>query len=143
MSDLIQNKAVVPTFEEITGYIERPARGWWQDLNGYLQEQYKSSPKIIYSICAGKPGWNVKYQKSGKALCTLYPETNCFVALVVISLDLVPLVRGAEKPFHPQILDQLQRGKPFNGTYWLMITVDGEAALESVKDLIELKFARA
>ena len=139
MEDLIQNKAVMPSFEAITGAIEPPARAWWQDLNGFLQEQYQSKPKIIYSTCAGKPGWNIKYQKSGKALCTLYPEKNCFVALVVIPLDLVPLVQGAEIPFHPQILDQIRRGKPFNGTFWLMITVNEPAALESVKDLIALK----
>lgn len=133
------NGAAAPSFDEITGYIEPPARTWWQDINGFLQEQYKSKPKIVYSTCAGKPGWNVKYQKSGKALCTLYPEKNCFIALVVIPVDLAPLVTGAETPFHPHILEQLQRGKPFNGTFWLMIPVNEAAALESVKDLIELK----
>ncbi len=139
MDDIIANGAVAPTFEQITGYIEPPARALWQDLNSFLQEEYHSSPKIIYSVCAGKPGWNIKYQKSGKALCTLYPERNCFVALVVIPMDLVPLVQGAEKPFHPQILGQVQKNKPFNNTLWLMISVGSVEVLESVKELIELK----
>lgn len=139
MEDLIANKATTPTFDEITGYIEPPARTWWLDMTGFLQQEYGSKPKIVYSICAGKPGWNVKYQKSGKALCTLYPEKNCFVALVVIPVDMVPLMKGAERPFHPQIMEQAEGSKPFNGTYWLMITVDGKDVLESAKDLIALK----
>ncbi len=134
------NGAAAPSFEEITGYIEPPARTWWQDISGFLQEQYKSKPKIVYSTCAGKPGWNVKYQKSGKALCTLYPEKDCFIVLVVIPVEMAPLVIGAETPFHPQIVELVQHCKPFNGTFWLMIPVDGAAAAESVKDLIELKY---
>ena len=139
MGDIISDKTVMPSYEEINGYIEPPARLWWQELNTFLQEQYQSKPKTVYSICAGKPGWNIKYQKSGKALCTLYPEKGCFVALVVISEELGPLVLGAQPPFVAQIIDQVQRGKPFNNTSWLMITVNGEAALDSVKRMIELK----
>ena len=45
-------------------------------------------PILSYSNCAMDKGiwkgWNVKYKKSGKALCTLYPKQGYFQALVVI-----------------------------------------------------------
>ncbi|MDR2971998.1 MAG: DUF3788 domain-containing protein, partial [Bacteroidales bacterium] len=48
------------------------------DLDGYLRQTYKVKPKLTHSNCnmdGGMwKGWNVKYQKSGKSLCTLYPK---------------------------------------------------------------------
>ena len=42
--------------------------------------------KIAYSNCAMDNnvwrGWNIKYQKSGKSLCTIYPQQGYFLALV-------------------------------------------------------------
>jgi hypothetical protein len=139
MTDLIANSAVVPTSGEIDAYINEPVRSLWLELNGFIQERNKSAPKIQFSICAGKPGWNVKYQKSGKSICTLYPEKNCFVALVVIKLELAAMVEKAEPAFHPMIVDMVKNSKPFNNTLWLMITVDNRSVLESVMDLIVLK----
>lgn len=37
-----------------------------------------------YSTCSFQPGWNVKYKKGGKSLCTLYPMDGYFIALVVV-----------------------------------------------------------
>ncbi|KAB2952754.1 DUF3788 family protein [Heliorestis acidaminivorans] len=38
-----------------------------------MEEAYQAKPHITYSKCSAQPGWNVKYKKSGKSLCTL----NC------------------------------------------------------------------
>jgi hypothetical protein len=141
MTDLIANSAVVPTSGEIDAYIKEPVRSLWLELNGFVQERYKITPKIQYSICAGKPGWNVKYQKSGKSICTLYPEKNCFVALVVIKLELAPMVQKAEPAFHPLIVDMVKNSKPFNNTLWLMIPVSERPVLESIFDLLILKMS--
>lgn len=115
------------------------AQALWQDINSFIQEKYKASPKIAYSKCSAKPGWNVKYQKSGKSLCTLYPEEEGFVALVVILLDLVPIIETMSREFETEILNTLKTAKPFNGTLWLMIPVNKEAVLNNVKQLLLLK----
>lgn len=139
MKDLIQDGSYTPEYREITDYIEEPGRSLWQDFNSFVQEKYKASPKIMYSICSGKPGWNVKYQSSGKSLCTLYPEKNEFVALVVITLDLVPIAEAMSGDFEKEVLDMILSAKPFNGTKWLMIRVNREAVLDNVKQLLMLK----
>ncbi len=141
MTDLIHNPAAAPSFEEITGYIQPPTRALWSELNGFIQGAFQAKPKIAYSVCAGKPGWNVKYQKSGKAICTLYPETDCLIALVVVKEELAALLPGAQPPLHPAILHLVQTVKPFNHTLWLMISVTDGAVLESVKDLLVQKQA--
>jgi hypothetical protein len=139
MEDLIHNPAIAPSFDEISGCIDLPIRAIWIDLNIFIQETFQAKPKIMYSTCAGKPGWNVKYQKSGKAICTLYPEKDCLIALVVIKEEMAGLLNGGQPSPHPLILRLVQNGKPFNHTFWLMIPVGDTGVLEGVKDLLVQK----
>lgn len=73
----------MPSFEDIERYIGKGAP-LWLELLAYIEKAYQAQPKITYSKCAAQPGWNVKYQKSGKSLCTLYPMKDFFIALVVV-----------------------------------------------------------
>jgi hypothetical protein len=140
--DLILNPAYTPGLEEITAYLDAPARKLWLEMADFLKENYQAAPKVTYSRCSGKPGWNVKYQKSGKSLCTLYPEKERFIALVVVTMDLVAFLESALSEFEPVVVDLLRSCKPFNGTLWLMIPVDNSAVLEDVQQLLDYKHPR-
>ena len=137
--DLILDASCTPTYDEIFDYINEPARTFWRDFNSFVQQKYKVSPKITYSKCSWKPGWNLKYHKSGKSLCTLYPERACFIALIVVTLDLVPVIEAMAKDFEPYILKLLKSARPFNGTLWLMVQIESKAVLENAKQLLLLK----
>lgn len=137
--DLILDGSHLPEFDDLTKYIKGSARELWIDFTNYIHSEYQSSPKITFSKCSGKPGWNVKYQKAGKAICTLYPEKERFVALVIVTLDLLPLIEGASDGFEPEVWQVIKNAKPFNNTLWLMIGVESEAVLEDVKRLLILK----
>lgn len=138
-NDLIFDASHNLAFEELSGYIEEPALSWWIDLNSFLQNKYKAKPKMSYSKCSMQRGWNVKYQKSGKSLCTLYPEKESFIVLIVIKLDLIPIIEALENEFEPVVLDVVRSARPFNGTKWLMIKVESEAVLKNVRELLVLK----
>ena len=137
--DLILDGSYTPSFGEICEYVNQSARELWKEINSFIQQKYKVVPKVAYSKCAGKPGWNVKYQKSGKSLCTLYPEKDGFVALVVVKLDLVAVIEGMQGDFKVEVLEIVRSAKPFNGTLWLMINVDNQDVLDNVKQLLLLK----
>ena len=82
------NSDHIPTDKNISEYINN---NLWQELNTYLQEVYNVIPKTVYSGCSMKDGpwkgWNVKYKKSGKSLCTIYPKQGWFITLVPIGLS--------------------------------------------------------
>lgn len=137
--DLILDGSYTPTYDEISDYIKKPARDLWQDMNSFIQRKYEVFPKITYSKCSAKPGWNVKYQKSGKSLCTLYPEKESFIVLVVVTLDLVPVIESNASQFEVCVMETVRTAKPFNGTVWLMIQVENKTVLDNVKHLILLK----
>jgi AraC family transcriptional regulator len=75
-----------PLNNEIKEYVNTPL---WDVLADYLQETYNVKPKLFYSCCSmdkgSWKGWNVKYKKSSKSLCTLYPKQGYFTALITVS----------------------------------------------------------
>jgi len=125
-----------PTPEEIRGYINS---GLWEDLNAFLQNTYKVSSKTTYSRCSAQRGWNVKYQKSGRSLCTLYPMDGYFIALVVIGERETPEVEGTLSSFSAYAQALYER-TPFSaGGRWLMMQVKSPEVLEDVKRLIKIR----
>lgn len=125
-----------PAEAEISEYIASPL---WADLNSFLQENYEVEPSYSYSGCSAQPGWNVKYKKAGRSLCTLYPMEGFFIALITIGAKeeiemhrLLPLCDG--------YMQDLFAKTPFSaGGRWLMINVVNEHILEDVKQLIQIR----
>jgi len=60
----------------------------FDDLDSYLRQSCNVRPKLAYSGCSMDQGiwkgWNVKYNKRGKALCTLYPKHGYLLLLIPI-----------------------------------------------------------
>ena len=129
-----------PEIEDITAYIgERELL--YTELRSYLESSYNVKPKASYSSCSAQPGWNIKYQKSGKSLCTIYPMEGFFIVLVVIGAKEAAeaeagVTLGAFTPY----LQELYQNTPFSlGGRWLMIRVNNPEVLEDVKKLIALR----
>jgi len=80
------NKENQPTEDEIKNFVGAEIFTLFTDLDNHLRESYKIKPKLAYSNCAMDNniwrGWNIKYQKSGKSLCTIYPQQKYFLVLV-------------------------------------------------------------
>jgi len=87
----------------------------------------------------GAPGWNVKYKKSGRALCTLYPDAGSFIALVTIGQKESTEAELMLRTFTPYLQALYARVKTYNGARWLMIHVTDGGILSDVKRLIALR----
>ena len=134
----IFSEQIPPTFEQISEYIQSDL---WKEINEYLQNAYKVSPKLTYSKCSMQKGWNVKYQKSSKSLCTLYPMNGYFIALVVIGskeLTETELFMPSCSTYVQKLFSDLPdsaMGK------WLMINVTDTQILDDVKSLIKIRIS--
>ena len=75
-----------PTEDEIKEFVGTEISVLFTDLDNHLREDYKIKPKLAYSSCAMDNniwrGWNIKYRKSGKSLCTIYPQQGYFLVLI-------------------------------------------------------------
>jgi len=129
-------KADEPALTQIAEHIGSPL---WRELCGFVETGYDTLPKIEYSICSGAPGWNVKYKKSGRALCTLYPHEGFFTCLICIGgreMMEAELVLTACCSYTRELY---QKTKAFNGTRWMMMDVTSQEILEDVKSLLRVR----
>ena len=129
-----------PSMEEIAGFIGAEARALWLSLLDEMAATYKVRPKLSYSGCSGKPGWNVKLQKSGVSFGTLYPEENAFSVFLVIAYKLDPFMEALLPDLSPG-LAELYRGA---GDYmklgkWLMFRVETPRDAEDYKRIAAVK----
>jgi len=80
------SKESQPTEDEIKDFVGAEIFTLFTDLDNHLREDYKIKPKLAYSSCAMDNniwrGWNIKYQKSGKSYCTIYPQQEHFMVLI-------------------------------------------------------------
>lgn len=134
------NKEHEPSDAQIKEYVETPL---WQDLTDYLQQTYHVKPKLFYSRCSMEngfwKGWNVKYQKSGKSLCTLYPKQGYYAALINVGPKeateaefLLPLCTEYTQ-------DLYKHAKSGTTGKSLGICVTSEDVLNDVKELVALR----
>lgn len=125
-----------PEPSEIEAYIESPL---WAEFCGWLQAAYAAGPLIQYSVCSGAPGWNVKFRKGSRAICTNYPRRGYFTCLVCIGgreAAQAELLLPACGSYVRELYFSVQ---PFNGARWLMINVDSPAVLNDLKRLVSAR----
>ncbi len=137
--NIIQDPSAVPNMKTISESITGDARNRWLSLNEHIQDVYNAKPQVFYSKCSAKPGWNVKYKTSGKALCTLYPEPESFTALVVTAAADMEKFNLARAVFSDSFNMLYDRTQLFNNTKWLMIGVINDTLLSDVEKLLHLK----
>jgi len=129
-----------PSDNQIKEFVDTPL---WDDLTNHLQQTYNVQPKLFYSGCSMQEGlwkgWNIKYKKSGKSLCTLYPKQGYFIALVAVGAKesaeadlLIPLC----DEYTQEVYNQAKFGAAYKS---LAIDVKNGNILYDVKELIALR----
>jgi hypothetical protein len=134
------NQINIPTLENINDFIKNSL---WNKLCSFIESTYNVSPKIEYSKCSMQKGWNVKYKKSGKSLCTLYPMDGYFIALIVIGekeLTEAEIIM----PTCTQYVQELFSKTVFSvGGKWLMIEVNNKDVMEHIERIRGMAAERA
>jgi len=129
-----------PSDRQIKEFVDTPL---WDDLANYLQQTYNVKPKLFYSGCSMEKGfwkgWNVKYKKSGKSLCTLYPKQGYFVALIAVGAKEI-VEADLLIPLCDEYTQNLYSRTEFGTCYKsLAVEVTSENILRDVKNLIALR----
>ena len=128
-----------PSDAKVKEFVNTP---FFDDLDDHLRQIYKVKPKLAYSNCGMDGGmwrgWNIKYQKSGKSLCTLYPKQGYLQLLVPVGARemseaelLMPLCTE-----YTQELFKRSGGADFKS---MAFEVRDENVLHDVKSLIEIR----
>lgn len=130
----------IPSIEDIRTYIGE-AKLIWDELVTYIDKTYNAKRQLDYSKDSLQPGWNVKYRKSGKALCTLYPMEGYFIALVVVGPKEEDEVRlGMEADLFSSYVKELYEKSAYSTLgRWLMIEVKDKVVLKDIQRLLRIR----
>lgn len=129
------DKNVPPTEAKILKTIGIPNA--WQDLKGFLEEHYDFQPELAFY--GKKYGWTVRYRKSGKTLCSLFPETGAFSVLIVLGKKQATETLAKLDTFTPPVQKIIEETKQLHDGSWLWIRVFGSEQVEDIKSLLKLK----
>lgn len=133
----VQDMQYVPTIEELWEYV---GNSLLEDFCRIMDEEYKANCKIEFSKCSWEYGWNIKFKKSGKGLCTIYPRENYFTVLVVVGAKEKEPVETILPELSTVTQDIYHQTKEGNGQRWLMIDLeDADGVYEDVLKLIAIR----
>ena len=119
----IKDISHAPSLGEIGAYIGFPL---FDTFCQYMDTEYKAIRKIEYSKDVWARGWNVKFKKSGKSLCVVYPKDGYFTVLVVVGNKEKEHVENQLPHLSEEIQELYQNTKEGNGQRWLMIDVNSD-----------------
>ena len=129
----LSDGSVCPVLEEIGEQIRNPLFG---QFCAQVKEQYQCLEKIEYSGCSWEMGWNVKFKKAGKTLCTIYPREGYFTVMIVVGKKEKDAVEAILPDCSETIRDVYNRTKEGNGQRWLMIDLEDRG--KTYEDLFRL-----
>ncbi len=133
----IKDKMYCPTLQEIGGFINNTV---FLQFCARIKATYHCIEKIEFSSCSWENGWNVKFRKSGKSLCTVYPRDGYFTVLVVIGEKQKEAVEAVLQECTLELRELYDQTKSGNGQKWLMIDIeDKEEMYADLFRLIEIR----
>ena len=133
----IKDISHAPSLGEIGAYIGFPL---FDTFCQYMDTEYKAIRKIEYSKDVWARGWNVKFKKSGKSLCTIYPREGYFTVLVVIGSKVKEAVENILCDCAPELRELYEKTRWGNGQKWLMIDLEDQGEMfADVLQLIEIR----
>ena len=127
----------IPTEYEMKQYINNTL---WENFCEFMRNTYNATIKFEFSKCNWEYGWNVKFKKGSKSLCTVYPRENYFTILIVIGKREKKLFEDMFSSFSSDIQKIYKETSEGNGQKWIMIDLENkDNKYEDVKKIIEIR----
>ena len=128
-----------PLMDDVTAY-SGSFGPVWRDVISYFERAYQCKPKMTYSCCGMKPGWNLKFQKSNTAFGTWYPQPGAFDVMFTWSYKLDAEMMLLLPMLTPQMAGHVERAEDFmkNGR-WVMFCADNMGIIEDYKKMCAIK----
>lgn len=122
----LQDKNSCPTLEEISEYVRAPA---FMRFCSHIKSTYQCGERIEYSSCSWEKGWNIKFKKAGKTLCTIYPREGCFTVMIVVGVKEKAAVEAVLPECTPELRSIYEQTREGNGQRWLMVDLEDQGNL--------------
>lgn len=131
------DKTHKPTEEEMESFIEEQAREPWLEIRRFIEDRYDLTPETIFY--GTKYGWTVRYRKSGKTLCSLFPEKGGFTILIVLGKKESEKALSMRDELSSKIQKILRDMEQLHDGRWLWIRLLTTKDTDDIKKLLRIK----
>lgn len=126
-----------PQLLDISNYINNSL---FDNFCNYMQETYNIRLLFEFSKCSLEYGWNIKFKKGSKSLCTIYPRENYFLILIVIGKKEKEKLEKILPTFSVDIQTLYNETKEGNNQKWLIFELeDDDRRYKDIKKIIDLR----
>lgn len=122
----LQDKNYCPSIKEISEYVRNSV---FMQFCSEIRETYQCNEKIEFSSCSWERGWNIKFKKAGKTLCTIYPKEYYFKTMVVVGTKEKAFVEAILPECTDELCNIYHQTQEGNGQRWLMIDLEDKDSL--------------
>ena len=131
------DKTHKPTEEEIESFIGEQAKEALQEIRKFIEAHYDFMPEtVFYGV---KYGWTIRYRKSGKTLCSLFPEKGGLTVLIVLGKKESEKALSTRDELNSKIKELLGSTEQLLDGRWLWIRVLTVEDTDDVKKLLQVK----
>lgn len=111
----------------------------WKLIQQFIESNYPGIfPPGDWLFGGRKHGWGLRFKKS-KSFCTLIPERNRLLILIVLGRKEREKAETVLHELDPSIRDEYARAATYHDGKWLAIAVDSDLILEDIKKLLVIK----
>jgi len=133
----MMDKAREPTEEEMMSYVGERAEEAWTELRQFIEDNYDFVPETVFY--GAKYGWTVRYRKSGKTLCSLFPEKGGVTVLVGLGRKEAKKALSMRDQLNSGVNEILGSTEQLHDGRWLWIRMLTINDVDDVKKLLQTK----
>lgn len=126
----------MPNKQQLSDYIDNPL---WEQFSRWLTATYACEPLLQYSKCSMERGWNIKYRKGSKAICTIYPRAGSVTCMVSVGSKQLAETEEYLESCAPVLQELYRNTALFNGGKWLLIDLTSAEILDNLKGLLQIR----
>ncbi|MHA2273843.1 MAG: DUF3788 domain-containing protein [Candidatus Hodarchaeales archaeon] len=106
-------------------------------LNGRFGEIFYNRLTTVFY--GAKYGWTIRYRKSGKTLCSFFPEKGGFTALITLGKNEAQKALAIREELSSPTREHLEGTKQLHDGRWLWIRLLTTRDTEDIKKLLQIK----
>jgi len=133
----MMDKARKPTEEDMMSFVGERAEAAWTELRQFIEDNYDFLPETAFY--GAKHGWAIRYRRSGRTLCSLFPEKGGFSVLIVLGRKDSEMALSMRDGLSTRMNAILRSTEQLHDGRWLWIEMLTASDTDDIKMLMLVK----
>lgn len=127
----------IPTEEELNQLMEEDVFKTWCAINNFIKDNYDMD--MLWDN-GGKTGvFELKYRKSGKTFCVLYPREKGMRVLIILGKNEREKFETSRKDFSEYINNFYDNTRQYHDGKWLYLDIINNTVIADIERLLFIK----